>query len=387
MNRIMKKVNSPVMIRVTGKNIDNFVHRVIRNKINIYKYIPISYNSANIVINYSDLEVLYKIRSIYDIKIVKYYSFNRIIRFIYKNRFIFSFLIMGLTIIYILSNVIFSIDIISSNKKIVKLLEDELYYYGVRKYSFIKSYNKIEDIENKILNNNKDSLEWIEITRSGTKYIVRVEERVIKKEEDKSELYDIVAGKNAIVKRIVARRGEKVAYENAYIRKGEVAISSNVVMPDNTKTLVGADGYIIGEVWYYVNISYPYHYREISYTGRSKKVLAASIFNKKISFFDFHKYKSFDNKVKNIFKDNIFPISLFYEVQYETNVIDEVYDIEEAREKAIEKAKNSLTSKYDSILNIGNVTIVKEESLDSKIELELFIVADEDITSFRKIEE
>ena len=36
----------------------------------------------------------------------------------------------------------------------------------------------------KILNNNKDNLEWLEIIRNGTKYTVRVEERIINKEID-----------------------------------------------------------------------------------------------------------------------------------------------------------------------------------------------------------
>ena len=65
------------------------------------------------------------------------------------------------------------------NSNIVKLVQSELVNYGIKKYSFVKSYDEIERIEDKILYNNKDNLEWIEIIRNGTKYTVRVEERII----------------------------------------------------------------------------------------------------------------------------------------------------------------------------------------------------------------
>ena len=53
---------------------------------------------------------------------------------------------MGLIIIYILSNVIFDIEIVHSNSNIIKLIEEELYDHDVRKYSFVKSYDEIEKI-------------------------------------------------------------------------------------------------------------------------------------------------------------------------------------------------------------------------------------------------
>ena len=47
--------------------------------------------------------------------------------------------------------------------------------------------------------------------------------------------------------------------------------------------------------------------------------------NKRISLFDFDKYKSFDKNVKYVFESNFIPISLAYEYQYETNVISDIY--------------------------------------------------------------
>lgn len=384
-DKIFRIFSSSIKIRITGRNVNNFIRKLIRYNINFEKVIPISYKQIDIIINYKEFEKVYKIKSIYDIKIIRYYGNLKLIKLIKKNVFILSFLILGLFMIYILSNIIFSIDIIHSNSKIVGLLKSELSYYDIKKYSFVKSYDEIEIIEGQILNNNKDSLEWLEIIREGTKYIVRVEERVINENIDDSKSYDVIANKNAVIKYIIAERGEKIKDVNTYVKKGEVVISSNVTMPNNEKVLGSARGKVVGETWYTVDTEYPYYYNEVLYTGNKKKVLVFNFINKRLSLFDFNGYKTFDKNVKYIYENNFIPVSLSYEYQYETKVINDVYTYDESKENAIILAKEKLIEKYKNIIEINKVTIIKEEDLGSKIKLSLFITAEEDITEYREV--
>ena len=289
--------------------------------------------------------------------------------------------------IYLLSHLIFSIDIIHSNNNIIKLLENELKNNGIKKYSFIKSYEKIEKIENKILENNKEVIEWLEIIREGTKYIVRVEERIINDELDDNKNYNIVSSKNAVIKSINAQSGEKVKSIDTYVKKGEVIISSYITKPNNEKVLDTARGTVIGEVWYMIDIEYPYNYNEVIYTGNKKKVLVFNFINKRISLFDFNKYKSFDKDTKYIFKNTFIPISLINEYQYETKVIDEIYTYDEVKDKAILLAKKKLMEKYDNIIEVNKVMIVNEEDLNSRIKLSLFISCNENITEYVEVKE
>lgn len=179
---------------------------------------------------------------------------------------------------------IFSIEIIHSNSKIINLLYDELDNHGLKVYSFLKSYDEIELIEQQILEDNKDTLEWLEIIRDGTKYIVRVEERIINNNLDDNKKYDIVASKNAVIKYILADKGEKVREINTYVKKGEVVVSSNITLPNNDKIEDTASGKVVGETWYNVDTEYPYYYNEILYTGNKKRVLVFNLINKRISF-------------------------------------------------------------------------------------------------------
>lgn len=383
--KLFRIFSSNIKIRISGRNINNFIRRIINNNINIVRLIPRGYKEVDLIIDYNDLEKIEKYKTIYDVKIVRYYGKLHVIKFLKKNRFILLFLLIGSILIYILSNMIFSIEVIHSNSEIIKLVTSELDKHGIKKYSFAKDYNTLEKIEKEILNDNKDSLEWMEIIRNGTKYTIRVEERIINREDDDSKNYDIVSSKNAVIRSIEAESGEKIKDINTYVKKGETIISAYITTPSEEKILSTARGKVIGEVWYTIDINYPYYHHEVKYTGNKKKVLVFNFINKRISLFDFKKYKTFDKNIKSIFDNNVTPISLNYEYQYETEVIDDIYTKEEAKNRAVETAKEKLLLKYSNIKEVKDVTIVNEISNDEQLNLTLFVKAYEDITEYREV--
>lgn len=384
-DKILNTLGGSIKIKVEGKNINNFIHRLIKNNINIEKVIPISYKEAHLIVDYRELVKIQKIKTIYKVKVIKYYGRLRLLKRTKRDIFLLLSLLVGVLTIYILSNMIFKIEVIHSNKNIIKLVNEELYSNGIRKYHFVKSYSEIEKIKKKILKDNKDSIEWLEIIREGTKYTVRVEERIINKKEDSDKIYDIVASKNAVIKTIVANSGEKVKNINTYVKKGETIISSQITLPNSTTIEKSASGTITGEVWYTVRVEYPYIYNETLYTGNKKKVLVFNLLNKRISFFDFHKYKTFERNIKYIFNNNFIPFSLTYEDEYETKIINDIYTKETASKKAIEVAKEKLLDKYSTIIDINDIKIINEEDLSTKIVLDLFITCTEDITEYKEV--
>lgn len=384
-DKILNTLGGSIKIKVEGKNINNFIHRLIKNNINIEKVIPISYKEAYLIVDYRELVKIQKIKTIYKVKVIKYYGRLRLLKRTKRDIFLLLSLLVGVLTIYILSNMIFKIEVIHSNKNIIKLVNEELYSNGIRKYHFVKSYSEVEKIKKKILKDNKDSIEWLEIIREGTKYTVRVEERIINKKEDSDKIYDIVASKNAVIKTIVANSGEKVKNINTYVKKGETIISSQIILPNSTTIEKSASGTITGEVWYTVRVEYPYFYNETLYTGNKKKVLVFNLLNKRISFFDFHKYKTFERNIKYIFNNNFIPFSLTYEDEYETKIINDTYTKETASKKAIEVAKEKLLDKYSTIIDINDIKIINEEDLSTKIVLDLFITCTEDITEYKEV--
>ena len=61
------------------------------------------------------------------------------------------------------------------------------------------------------------------------------------------------------------------------------------------------------------------------------------------------------------------------------------YTKEEAKNKAVETAKEKLLLKYSNIKEVKDVTIVNEISDDEQLNLTLFVKAYEDITEYREV--
>ncbi len=385
-NKYFEKFDSIIKIKITGINIDNYIRRIIKRKINIIKLIPVSHKEAHLILKYQDYQKLTKYNTIYKLSIIEEYGSIKIKNNIKKNTILLIFILISIFIIITLSKIIFSIDIIHSDKKIRTLISNELNKYGIKKYTFKKSYEQLEEIEDKILENNKDNLEWIEIEEYGTKYIVRIEERKLNTQEEKYQYQSIISTKNAIITEVDAISGEIVKNVNDYVKKGDTVISGYITHPDNSQTPTMAKGTVYGEVWYTIKVDYPYVYQEETLTGRSKTVYVLNFINKRISLFDFDKYKSFKSKDTILLSSNLLNINLVKEKQYEVTVIDEVYTEDEVINKAIDYSKEKLQNENPNIKEIKDVKILSQQSNDSTITLNLFIKAIEDIGSIIPID-
>ncbi|MBR3162307.1 MAG: sporulation protein YqfD [Bacilli bacterium] len=377
---IENNLDSIIKVKIEGKNINNYIKRIIKQKINIIKLIPISHKEVHISIKYSDYKKIIQYKSIYKISIIDTYGLLKLKKGIKKNIYLIIFSIIGILLIIILSNITFSIDIIHQDKKIRYLIKEELNKYGLKKYHFKKNYKELETIEDSILKNNKDKLEWIEIINKGTKYIVRIEERKINNIKHTNTYQSIVSTKEAIITKIIANKGEKEKNINDYVKKGEPIISGFITLPDNTKIPTTAKGKVYGEVWYQVTLDYPFVYQEEKITGNKKTIFAINFINKRLSILDFKKYKTFKSKNKIIFQDNLITnINLTKEKQYELIVKDEVYPIDIAISKAEDYIIKKLKKGNPKIKKIKKIIILNHTENSSTINLKLFITAIENI--------
>lgn len=385
-NRTIENFNSIIKIKIEGKNINNYIKRLIKRKINIIRLIPISYKEIHVILKYKEYKKLTKYKTTYKISIINTYGNLKIKNKLKKNLILIVFFLMGISIIILLSNVIFSIDIIHQDKEIRALVKKELINNGIKKYTFKKKYNDLETIEDKILENNKDKLEWIEIIESGTKYIVRIEERKVNTTDEIYKYQSIVATKSAILTEVKATKGEKVKNVNDYVKKGDTIISGYITLPNNTTSITMAKGEVYGEVWYKVSLDYPFIYQEENLTGKSQTIYVLNFLNKRVSFFNYDKYKSFNTKDEILLSNSLINISLVKEKQYELNVKDEVYPEDIALTKAKDYIKQKLMKDNPKIKNIKKITIISQEVTESDLKLKLFISAIENIGAIVEIE-
>ena len=261
----------------------------------------------------------------------------------------------------------------------------ELKSHGIFKYNIVKSYKTKEKIEKEILSNNKDKLEWIEIERSGVKYIIKVEERIIKSPKEDEAPRDIVAKKDGIIMRLNASHGEIRKKINDYVKKGEVIISGAITKNDEVKNKITADGFVYAEVWYKTDVNMPYYYREEKLTGKSKTRLKFQFLNKKICILCFNKYKTYKESETLLFNNKLLPIKLYISKDSETILNEHLYSPEDAVDAAIEASNKKLGKTLKKDEKILSSKVINTREYENYINVEIFYKVYENITDYSEI--
>ena len=379
--------NNYVLVKIEGKNVNNYIKWLIKNKINIINLNVIKYNELHIIIDYNDYNKLTKYSRTFKVTIIKKYGKLRLLDIIKNNFIMISSLILAIIFLFLLSNIIFSVEIIYNDQEIIKLLKNELEKYNIKKFQRKKSYKYIENVKEKILKDNLDVIEWLEIEESGTKYIIRLVERKKENKKEEYEYQSIIATKDSIIKEIKAYSGEKVKSINGYVRKGDIIVSGILTRPDGTKFYTKANGYVLGEVWYKIDIEYPLYYQEEMVTGKNKNVLSFYFLDNRIVLFPYKKYKQFRVKSDILLQGNIIPFKLAWENLYEVKVKEDIYTFDEAIDRAIDYSVDKLKKNNKNITKINNIEVLNKQYLNSKIKLSLFVSTIEDITKIIEITE
>ena len=241
----------------------------VEDKKNIKKLIKYHIYFENIVYNnkscyiyvdyYNYCKVL-KYKKLFNIELVDTKGVNKY-KYLLKKYFLFFIsVIVGIVGVYFLSNVIFDVKIMTNKEDLYKLLSNELEYYGMSRYNFVKSFEEKEEIKKKILEEHKDKIEWLEFDRKGSVYYINVLERIINKEDDSSNYRHLVSKKNAIILEIKAEDGEIVKKINDYVNKGDIIVSGAIMKGEEVKNYVKAKGNVYGETWYNVSVELPINY-------------------------------------------------------------------------------------------------------------------------------
>ncbi len=378
-------LKSVIKIRITGKNTNRFLRKIINKKIEILEINEIDYKTIDIKIYDKDYDEIIKLKTIYEVEIIDTYGYKKLKKIIKLNKYLIIFIIIGFIILLFLTNTIFEVEVIHNDKEIRKILTQELDKYGIKKFNMVKNYHQIEKIKENILKDYKDKIEWLEIERIGTKYVVRVEERILNSKKEKTELRHVVAKKNAIIKDVYAESGDVLKRKNDYVKKGDIIISGTISLNEDVKSSLPAKGVVYGEVWYNVKVEMPYYNYEKIKTGKKNNVITLKILNHRFELFNFHKYKTKDIKSKTLLKSNLIPISLNKEFQEETVVSEKVYLKEEAISQTEKKAKEEIQKKLDEKEKIISIKKLHVSENNSKIIVDYFVTVYKNITDYKSI--
>lgn len=382
---MIEKFKSKVALKIKGKNINRFIKRLTTRKINILSLKYINDNEAKIIIYKKDYEEVLKVKSIYEVLEEDVFGYLKIQRTLKINKHLIIFLLIGYLIFLTLTHMVFDIEVVHSNKDIRNLITEELKENGITKYTFKKSYQELNKIKEKILNDHPDEIEWLEIETQGTKYIVRVEEREIVRETENNNPRNIVAKKDAVIKKTIASKGDIVRNTDDYVKKGDIIVNGEIMLEDKSMGKVKAEGKVYGEVWYVTKTQYPFVYYEEQETGNTKENYAIKFLNKDIEL-SLKKYKNKKCEENVLLSHPLLPIKLVYQKQKEIKVISQILTFDEALVKAEDYATKKIEKNLRQDEYIIRSKYLKSSVKESTIEVEMFFAVYEDITSYQEIE-
>ena len=351
------------------------------------KFLKIEYQN-DICFLYVDEDNYRKIVKYFDLYDISIYKINGLLKYKYilKNNSIFIISVFfGICFLYLLSNIIFDVKIMTDNKELFKIISNELDSYNLKKYHLVKSFNEKEIIKNKILRDYQEKIEWLEIDRIGSKYYVNVLERIINKEKKKQVYQNIVSKKNAVIKEIKSSNGEIVKKINDYVNKGDVVISGLITKKDEVKNIVEAKGSVYGETWYIVKVMLPRTYKTNIYTGNSYNRLSFNIFNNRFILFKNKKYLNEEYQDNIILNNNLLPFNISNTKIMEVKKDEFFYTYQEALDIGLNLAKEKLLNSLNKDSKILLQKKLKLYEENSTINIEVFFKVYEDITDYKEI--
>ena len=166
-------------LSIEGKDVKRFIRFLYKRGV-FFNKISYDNNIYYIIVDKENYNKINAIKTTYIVKITRVYGPLFLAVTIKKNAFFIITFLISLIFLFVLCNIVFDVVIVTDDLKLKEYLFDELKDNNIKKFTLIKNYDERSNIKNKILDNNRDKLEWLEIENVGVKYIVRLDKRIIK---------------------------------------------------------------------------------------------------------------------------------------------------------------------------------------------------------------
>ena len=140
-----------ILVEVKGKNVYEFLKRILKLKINILEINYKDIHTLELLISNKDYEKLTHMKTTYTFEIKKIYGMNLILFKIKKHAIFILAFILSIFFLLFLTNRITEVEIIHSDKNLRELIFYALKKEDIKEHSFVKKYSEIEQIKKNIL--------------------------------------------------------------------------------------------------------------------------------------------------------------------------------------------------------------------------------------------
>ena len=339
--------------------------------VNLYQ-VRIYSNSIILLLDSSSLKIL---GNLCEYEILNDYRLHGLVIRIVRNWYSYFLLVSFLVTICILTSFIISIDISVLNKDVREKILSDLEEVSIYPFSFSKSDLELNSIKHYLLEENKDTIEWLNIRRVGMKYVIDVTLKKDKLKNEEATYCNIVSKKDAIISRIHSSSGVEMVEQNDFVSDGELLISGDVIY-NNNHTQVCAKGVVYGKVWYTVFFTIPKSKMIRKELSKSRNNFGIRILGKEFVLF---KNRISDPIIKKKRVFSFFGIEFYSIREIQGEDVRYTYQNQEIDDFINREIRFKMDQQIDGDYRILKRNVLKKVDNDSTMDIEVFIVTEEEI--------
>lgn len=355
-NRFIRYRKGYLRVQIISSEPERFLNLCAHNQIELWKLV----HEESVYVFNIHIKDFFKLKQFHQktktrIKILEKHGLPFFFQKNKKRKAFFLGFCMFAMMIYMLSIHIWNIHIEGntyySTKRILTYLENQNIKHGIRKKQ-LDPAGIAAGIRQEF-----PKITWVSAKIQGTQLVLEIKENDELPQEEKAEKEkkaisdetpcDITAGKDGKVIKIFTRSGKPLVKEGSECKKGDVLVSGEVDIINDSKEVVRteyvhADADIYMETHYSYYDEFPMAYQERIYTGAEKTTPFLKLFQYYIDLgkekqpFEHYDQYSQENQV-NLTENFVLPISYGTLTTLPYEIKEKKYTKEEATEKANDK--------------------------------------------------
>ncbi len=375
-NRWLQQFVGFVEVRVSGVGADRFVNYLVRDGIFVKQMRRL--NEAQIVFQIKVQDVQ-KLRQHARGKRLKFHFTKRIgFPFVLQRWRLNSGLIAGVllfaVLIFVLSNIVWKIQIDGASVKTEHLIRRELDKLDVKVGQFSFSEGNVDEVQKRVTNK-VPSVTWVGVEVRGSVYHLQVVEKKQPMQLIDESYSQLVSGKKAYIVSTFVETGQVLVEKRQLVEKGDVLVSGSIGKDDKL-IYVGAKGIVKGETWYQTTSEVPFHSTFSRLTGDTKTKTALTIFGFKVPVWGFFTPRYQTAKIDREQTDFHFwkwrlPIGLAKTRIQETKETNRHLTVDAATKIAKENARTDLQKQLPSDAKVIKENLLQKQVSNDKVRIKV----------------
>lgn len=373
-----------ITVKVTGSGLERFINELTRNDILIWNVKKHGTETLTFKMSLSNMGEL---RSIVrhtgcKIKFLKRTGLPFLLKRMIKNAgFLIGALLFSI-IVFILSNMVWGIEIDGADPATEYKIRKELDTIGVKTGKLQFFLDEPEAIQ-RAITNKIEEVTWIGVELQGTTYHMQVVEKNVPEEPEKLGPQNLVAIKKAVIVDMFVEEGQPVVEIHDHVKPGQLLVSGEIGK-EGEKKPVSAKGEILGETWYKSDVVLPLESTFQVFNGNEKRKHSIQFgsFSLPIWGFGDHQYKQFETESeKNTlrFLKWELPISYEKDTYRESEKVTRIYTEKEAIEVAKEMARRDIKNGLPEDATIKGEKVLRQTTQNGKVYLSMHFQVIENI--------